>query len=252
VAHSYGPGQHRSRVAVGLVRRRASRGPYAAGRPGSRGPRAYASVGENHGYGCDAGCSAGTCACSREGPTISMTWCTDLLRRQVSEPGQITPDAVAQRPSNGTGPRQTGQTALLRAARASRSEPAYFVVARKPRPKRSLRSRRASLPPSQHGGARLPTLTAGRPTLAAGRRCRPRRPRGAGWRLSTVAGVQTSRHADIGRTYRGIACVEGKRLLTSRPPGFCSRSSSEHFQVPSPSTERLGLSHPHDSYTSCG
>ena len=28
-------------------------------------------------------------------------------------PGQITPDAVAQRPSNGTGPRQTGQTPTL-------------------------------------------------------------------------------------------------------------------------------------------
>ena len=48
------------------LRRRAWRDPCRGGRTGSRDPRGSASGAGSRGYGCDAGCSAGRCACSRE------------------------------------------------------------------------------------------------------------------------------------------------------------------------------------------
>ena len=51
---------------VDRFRRKAFRGPCAGGRPQWRGLLVSASEDENHAYGYDAGCSAGTCACSRE------------------------------------------------------------------------------------------------------------------------------------------------------------------------------------------
>ena len=51
------------------VRRRASRDPCADGRRGSPGPHGSASAAGTRGSWTDAGCSAGTCACSRGTPT---------------------------------------------------------------------------------------------------------------------------------------------------------------------------------------
>jgi len=47
-------------------RRKASCGPCAGEQPQWRGLLVSASEDGNHAFGCDAGCSAGTCACSRE------------------------------------------------------------------------------------------------------------------------------------------------------------------------------------------
>ena len=160
-------------------------------------------------------------------------------------PGQITPDAVAQRPSNGTGPRQTGQTAHIGSCLP------FAVLSRPPLTLRSLKCR-----VSNERARYLLTPSAGcnrRTVSASDVHVRSRRgTHGDGWRLSTVAGVKTSRHADIGRTYHWIACVEGKRLLTSRLAWLLQQVVVRALSGPSPSTERLGLSHPHESYTSCG
>jgi hypothetical protein len=51
---------------VDCFRRKASRDPCAGGQPQWRGLLGSASEDGNHAFGCDAGCSAGTCACSRE------------------------------------------------------------------------------------------------------------------------------------------------------------------------------------------
>jgi hypothetical protein len=91
--HPRGLGQHW--LSAARIRRRASRGPCAGVPPRWRGPLESASDGGNHGYGCGAGCSAGTCACSRES-SHNRTGDGSLRLRQ--------------RPSNGTGPVQTGQT----------------------------------------------------------------------------------------------------------------------------------------------
>ena len=81
----------------------ARRDPCAGGQPQSRGLRGSASEDGNHGCGYDAGCSAGTCACSRES---SHNW---LVTGSLATAG-VSPGRWGQRPYNGTGPRQTGQT----------------------------------------------------------------------------------------------------------------------------------------------
>ena len=71
-----------------------------------------ASADEIHGYGCDADCSAGMCAWSRENSHHlrgTRQSGTVLTQHASQRSGQVA--AVAcKRPSNGTGHRQTGQT----------------------------------------------------------------------------------------------------------------------------------------------
>jgi hypothetical protein len=88
---------------VDRFRRRAFRGPCGDGRPQWLGLLVSASEDGNHGYGYDAGCSAGTCAYSRES---SHNW----LVTGSADDCRSRPWTLGQRPSNGTGPRQTGQT----------------------------------------------------------------------------------------------------------------------------------------------
>ena len=73
-AHPQLPRQHRRRR-PGLPRPTTRRDPCGVGRRRSRGQRGSASGAGNRGCGCDAGCSAGTCAWSREDSHI-FGWLT--------------------------------------------------------------------------------------------------------------------------------------------------------------------------------
>ena len=97
------------------VRQTACRGPCAGGRQGWRVRTGSASGDGIRGLDCGAGCSAGTCACSREG---------SLYRRILTRYHPTGARAAnrgrhsARRPPNGTGTTQEGQTGSCRTAGA--------------------------------------------------------------------------------------------------------------------------------------
>jgi hypothetical protein len=142
---------------VSRLRPTARSGPCGAGRRGWRGPHGCSSADESRGSGCDAGGWAERCACSREDSHIFLAngWLctTDLPRR-----GQQTAVAGAQRPANGTGPYQPGQTVRPRRP-AGAAESAPVCPADTPEPTRKaapwvawgpsrLLASRSTIPPS--------------------------------------------------------------------------------------------------------
>ncbi len=100
------PWATRGRPGYRAVRQTACRGPCAGGRQGWRVRTGSASGDGIRGLDCGAGCSAGTCACSREGSLYREFWPGTTRRSAGSEQGS----PQWRRPPNGTGTTQEGQT----------------------------------------------------------------------------------------------------------------------------------------------